>query len=404
MPGKSGVGGDGVGSTGPTACGRYTPGVPPLELAEFIDRERRTIVAEWESFARTLLPAAGGLNALALRDHADEILTAIIRDMKSRQTTTEQAEKSKGRGQAHSLGEMGKIHATLRIEIGFKVGQMVAEYRALRASVLRLWEKTGGDPSGVTRFNESIDEALTEAVDSFTETTERYRDQSVGILSHDLRNPLSGIILGASMLMSREGRESPREGTDKGVSVICTRILNSARRMDRMISDLLDLTRTRFGKQIPVTSAPIDLEPLCRQVLAELEGQCPTRLRFSREGDLHGVWDGDRLAQVLSNLIRNAIQHGGTEGPITLVATGVGDEVLLKVHNDGLPIAEEALPHIFEPMIQHVDDQKNAGLGLGLFIAFQVVRAHEGTLEVTSTADDGTTFTARLPRQARIVR
>jgi len=374
--------------------------VPPLELAEFIDRERRTIVAEWESFARTLLPAAGGLNALALRDHADEILTAIIRDMNSRQTATEQAEKSKGRGQAHRLGEMGKIHATLRIEIGFKLGQMVAEYRALRASVLRLWEKIGGDPSGVTRFNESIDEALTEAVDSFTQTTERYRDQSVGILSHDLRNPLSGIILGATMLMSRQERESLRGGTDKGVSVICTRILNSARRMDRMIGDLLDLTRTRFGKQIPMTRAPIDLEPLCRQVLAELEGQCPTRLRFSTEGDLHGVWDGDRLAQVLSNLIRNAIQHGGTEDPITLVALGVGDEVLLKVHNGGPPIPEEALPRIFEPMIRLVEDKKNAGLGLGLFIAFQVVMAHEGTLEVISTAEGGTTFTARLPRQA----
>lgn len=374
--------------------------MPPLELAEFIDRERRTIVAEWESFARTLLPAAGGLNALALRDHADEILTAIIRDMNSRQTATEQAEKSKGRGQAHRLGEMGKIHATLRIEIGFKLGQMVAEYRALRASVLRLWEKIGGDPSGVTRFNESIDEALTEAVDSFTQTTERYRDQSVGILSHDLRNPLSGIILGATMLMSRQERESLRGGTDKGVSVICTRILNSARRMDRMIGDLLDLTRTRFGKQIPMTRAPIDLEPLCRQVLAELEGQCPTRLRFSTEGDLHGVWDGDRLAQVLSNLIRNAIQHGGTEDPITLVALGVGDEVLLKVHNGGPPIPEEALPRIFEPMIRLVEDKKNAGLGLGLFIAFQVVMAHEGTLEVISTAEGGTTFTARLPRQA----
>jgi signal transduction histidine kinase len=374
--------------------------MPPLELAEFIDRERRTIVAEWESFARTLLPAAGGLNALALRDHADEILTAIIRDMNSRQTTTEQTEKSKGRGQAHQLGEMGKIHATLRIEIGFKLGQMVAEYRALRASVLRLWEKIGGDPGGVTRFNESIDEALTVAVDSFTETTERYRDQSVGILSHDLRNPLSGIILGATMLMPPEGRESGQEGTDKGVGVICKRILSSARRMDRMISDLLDLTRTRFGKQIPVTRAPIDLEPLCRQVLAELEGQCPTRLRFSSEGDLHGVWDGDRLAQVLSNLIRNAIQHGGTQAPITLVALGVGGEVLLKVHNGGPAIPEEALPHIFEPMVRHVETQKNTGLGLGLFIAFQVVMAHEGTLEVTSTADGGTTFTARLPRQA----
>jgi signal transduction histidine kinase len=371
-----------------------------LELAEFIDRERPTIVAEWESFARTLLPAAGGLNALALRDHADEILTAIIRDMNSRQTTTEQAEKSKGRGQAHQMGEMGKIHATLRIEIGFKLGQMVAEYRALRASVLRLWEKIGGDPRGVTRFNESIDEALTEAVDSFTETTERYRDQSVGILSHDLRNPLSGIILGATMLMPLEGGVSTREGTDKGVKVICGRILSSARRMDRMIGDLLDLTRTRFGKQIPMTRAPIDLEPLCRQVLAELEGQCPTRLRFSSEGDLHGVWDGDRLAQVLSNLIRNAIQHGGTQAPITLVALGVGDEVFLKVHNGGPAIPEEALPHIFEPMVRHVDDQKNTGLGLGLFIAFQVVMAHGGTLEVTSTSDGGTTFTACLPRQA----
>jgi signal transduction histidine kinase len=376
--------------------------VPALELAEFIDRERLTIVAEWESFARTLLPAAGGLTALALRDHADEILTAIIRDMKSRQTATEQAEKSKGRGQAQRLGEMGEIHASLRIEIGFRLGQMVAEYRALRASVLRLWEKVGGDPGGVTRFNESIDEALTVAVDSFTETTERYRDQSVGILSHDLRNPLSGIILGATMLMPSEGRERSQERDDKNVGVICKRILNSARRMDRMIGDLLDLTRTRFGKQIPMTRAPIDLEPLCRQVLAELEGQCPTRLRFSNEGDLHGEWDGDRIAQVLSNLLRNAIQHGGADDPVTLVALGGEDEVLLKVHNGGPAIPQDALPHIFEPLVRHVKDQQtNTGLGLGLFIAFQVVMAHQGTLDVSSTQDGGTTFTARLPRHPR---
>jgi signal transduction histidine kinase len=369
--------------------------VPPLELAEFIDKERLTIVAEWESFARTLLPAADGLNALALRDHADEILTAIIRDMKSRQTTTEQAEKSKGRGQAHQLGEMGGIHATLRIEIGFRLGQMVAEYRALRASVLRLWEKVGGDPGGVTRFNESIDEALTVAVDSFTETTERYRDQSLGILSHDLRNPLSGIILGSTMLMRSEGHND-------NVGVTCQRILNSARRMDRMIGDLLDLTRTRFGKQIPVVRAPIDLVPLCRQVLAELEGQCPGRLLFSSEGDLHGEWDGDRIAQVLSNLIRNAIQHGGPTDPISLVARDGGDEVLLTVHNGGRPVPAEAIAHIFEPMVRHVgDEQVNVGLGLGLFIAFQVVVAHQGTLDVISTADDGTIFTARLPRHAR---
>jgi hypothetical protein len=368
--------------------------VPTLELSEFIDKERLTIVAEWESFARTLLPAADGLNTLALRDHADEILTAIIRDMKSRQTKTEQAEKSKGRGQAHHLGEMGGIHATLRIEIGFRLGQMVAEYRALRASVLRLWEKVGGDPGGVTRFNESIDEALTVAVESFTETTERYRDQSLGILSHDLRNPLSGIILGSTMLVRSEGH-------NENVNVTCQRILNSARRMDRMIGDLLDLTRTRFGKQIPVVRAPIDLVPLCRQVLAELEGQCPARLLFSSEGDVRGEWDGDRIAQVLSNLIRNAIQHGGASDPISLAALDAGDAVLLTVHNGGRPVPTEAIPHIFEPMVRHVgDDQANVGLGLGLFIAFQVVAAHQGTLDVTSTAEGGTTFTARLPKHA----
>jgi signal transduction histidine kinase len=372
------------------------------DLAEFIDKERLTIVAEWEAFARTLLPAADGLNALALRDHADEILTAIIRDMKSRQTKAEQAEKSKGRGQAHQLGEMGEIHATLRIEIGFRLGQMVAEYRALRASVLRLWEKVGGDPGGVTRFNESIDEALTVAVDSFTETTERYRDQSLGILSHDLRNPLSGIILGATMLMRPEGGGGSGARDDRNAIVICKRILSSARRMDRMIGDLLDLTRTRFGKLIPTTRAPIDLEPLCRQVLAELEGQCPTRLLFSSEGDLSGEWDGDRIAQVLSNLLRNAIQHGGKDDPITLVALGQSDEVVLKVHNGGPAIPQDALPHIFEPMVRHVEDeQTNTGLGLGLFIAFQVVMAHEGKLEVTSTVGAGTTFTARLPRHVR---
>jgi signal transduction histidine kinase len=377
--------------------------VPALDLAEFIDEERLTIVAEWESFARTLLPVADGLNALALRDHADEILTAIIRDMKSRQTKPEQAEKSKGRGQAHQLGEMGKIHATLRIEIGFRLGQMVAEYRALRASVLRLWEKVGGDPGGITRFNESIDEALTVAVDSFTETTERYRDQSLGILSHDLRNPLSGIILGATMLMRPEGGGSSGARDDRNAIVICKRILSSARRMDRMIGDLLDLTRTRFGKLIPMTRAPIDLEPLCRQMLAELEGQCPGRLLFSSEGDLRGEWDSDRIAQVLSNLIRNAIQHGGKDDPITLVALGRSDEVLLKVHNGGPAIPPDALPNIFEPMVRHVEDeQRNTGLGLGLFIAFQVVLAHEGKLEVTSTAGRGTTFTARLPRHARV--
>lgn len=368
-------------------------------LAEFVDEQRVAIVAEWVAFAATLLPAAGVMDVGALRDHADDILTAIVRDMKSRQTAAEQAEKSKGHGTAQALERIGHIHAALRIENGFKLGQMVAEYRALRASVLRLWEKQGTDPAGVTRFNESVDEALTEAVESFMETAEHYRDQSLGILSHDLRNPLSSIITGSQMLMASED-------LDDRSARIAGRMLSSANRMNRMIGDLLDLTRTRFGDPIPVVRAAIDLDPLCRQVIAELEGLRPAgAIQFESKGELRGDWDHDRVAQLLSNLLRNAIEHGARTEPIVVSAEADGDDVVLRVHNGGPPIQPQALLTIFEPMVRHPENpsQRTKGLGLGLYIASQVATAHGGSLAATSDAA-GTTFAARLPRRAPATR
>lgn len=367
-------------------------------LAEFIDKHRVKIVAEWETFARSLLPAATGMSPTALRDHADQILTAIVDDMKSQQSAAEQAEKSKGRGEAQRLGYIGELHAALRIEFGFKLGQMVAEYRALRASILRLWEREGTDPAGVTRFNESIDEALTEAVESFTETTEHFRDQSLGILGHDLRTPLAAMITGSTLIMSSEN-------LDDGTVRIATRMLSSAHRMSRMIEDLLDLTRTRFGDRIPIVAVHLDLEPLCRQVVAELEGHRPSgELRFSATGDLRGEWDGDRIAQVLSNLVWNAIQHGDKRDPITVAARDDGDTVVVEVHNGGAAIPANVLATMFEPMVRHTTDvQTSRGLGLGLYIASQVVLAHGGKLEVASTDAGGTTFTVRLPRVPPVI-
>ena len=362
-------------------------------LADFIDAERAAIIVEWEAFARAIQPPSGSMNAVALRDHADEILTAIVLDMTSQQTAAEKSEKSKGRGGAQRMEEIGQIHAALRIENGFKLGQMVAEYRALRASVLRLWEGNGGDPGGVTRFNESIDEALIEAVKRFTETTEHFRDQSLGILGHDLRNPLAAIVAGATLLTNSEALD------DRSVR-LATRMLNSANRMNRMIGDLLDLTRTRFGDPIPVVRVPLDLDPLCREVAAELEALRPAGgVRFESEGDLRGEWDGDRVAQLLSNLLRNAVQHGGASDPVTLRARADGDDVTLEVHNSGPPIPPGVLATMFEPMVRHDGGPRaNGGLGLGLYIASQVALAHGGAIRATSTDADGTRFTVRLPR------
>ncbi|CAN5861174.1 HAMP domain-containing sensor histidine kinase [soil metagenome] len=368
-----------------------------IGLAEFIDKERRHIVAEWETFARSLLPEATGMSGLVLRDHADQILSAIVQDMKTRQSAAEQAEKSKGRGSAQQLGAIGKLHAVLRIQFGFKLGQMVAEYRALRASVLRLWEHGGNDPAGVTRFNESIDEALTEAVVAFTTTTEHFRDQSLGILGHDLRNPLSSVVMGAQLLMEST------ELTEQNRST-ATRMFNSAERMSRMIEDLLDLTRTRFGDLIPIVRAPMDLAPLCKQVVSELEGHRPGQLTLVESGDLRGSWDSDRISQVLSNLVWNAIQHGKKTCPIEVSVIDHGEEVWLGVHNEGPAIPEDVQATLFQPMMRHTKDvQTRSGLGLGLYIASQVVMAHGGTLTVSSSESAGTSFTARLPRRAVIL-
>lgn len=252
-------------------------------------------------------------------------------------------------------------------------------------------------PGGVLRFNEAVDAALAEAVDRFTKKTNQYRDQLIGIVSHDLRNPLNGILTGSAVLTSTEG-------LDDRSARLAARIQSSAKRMVRIVDDLLDLTRTRLGSEIHLFRRAMDAGPVCEMVIAEVEGSHPHAvIRYSSKGDLRGAWDSDRLAQVLSNLVGNALQHGDTDKPITVVARGHGDDVTVAIHNEGPPIPDSALKTIFEPNVRNVQDPTKAptGLGLGLYIANELVTAHGGTLRVTSTDAEGTTFTVRLPRRAK---
>ncbi len=365
-------------------------------LADFIGKNHEAIVSEWETFARTLLPAAGGMSKAGLRDHADDILTAIVADMTVPQSAAQKSAKSKGKARrnkaAGALGALGKLHAVLRIESGFTLQQVVAEYRSLRASVLQLWGK-GSDPRGIGRFNETIDEALAEAVDRYTEKTSHYRDQVVGIVSHDLRNPLGGILLGAALLTRGTGLD------DKDARV-ASNIHNSAKRMVRIVDDLVDLTRTRLGSQLSIVRGPTDVGPICEMVIAELAGSHPHAVfEYTHRGNLCGHLDKDRLAQVLSNILGNALQHGDEKQPIGIEARGRKKEIVIAIHNAGPPIPTRGQRDIFEPMVRlQVPGKASTGLGLGLYIAREVVTAHGGNIDVTSTAKEGTTFTVRLPR------
>lgn len=218
---------------------------------------------------------------------------------------------------------------------------------------------------------------------------ERTRELFLATLGHDLRNPLNTIVVSLAHLQNR-APESLRDVTK--------RMMNSSGRMARMIEQLLDFTRARMGGAIPIVTQPGDLREICAAVIDELEPQHPNRIRLSSRGDFRGRWDGDRLAQVFSNLLVNALEYGLPESPVDVHLIQEGGMARVTVRNQGPAISEDARMEIFEPFRRLREDSpgKARGLGLGLFITREIVRAHGGAIELASH-DGETTFTVTLP-------
>lgn len=224
-----------------------------------------------------------------------------------------------------------------------------------------------------------------------------FREQLVGIVGHDLRNPLNTILMGANILLLCEGLGQKETG-------LVRKIANNASQATRLIDQLLDLTRSRLGGGIPIDLTRFDLNGVCRQVIDETQLTHAERpLRVDVRGDLTVVWDRDRIYQLLANLVGNAVHHGEPLSPIELRIDGGETEVVIDVANQGEPIPQETLPFIFDAFRKGrtVHPSRTQGLGLGLFIVREIVRSHGGSIAVTSSASDGTTFRVRLPRGER---
>jgi PAS domain S-box-containing protein len=223
------------------------------------------------------------------------------------------------------------------------------------------------------------------------------RDRLLGIVGHDLRTPIGAVTMSAQLLQRHTLDEKAKQSVD--------RILRSASRMKRLIGQLLDLARIRATGGIPVETTPVDLHALFRHVIDEVAGADP-KIAISLEvsGDGRGTWDGDRLAQVFSNLLANAIQHGADAGPVSVRVIDEGENVAITVHNQGTPIPADVLPFIFDPFRQGEEHGKtpSASVGLGLYIVQQIILAHDGWVDVRSPDGDGTTFTIHLPRHPSV--
>ena len=378
-----------------------------MRLARFISEHLEEILVEWEAFAASLLAPGETMTSLALRDHARQILLAIGEDIESEQTDLEQAYKSKGFAQiAEAARTAAMTHGALRHLAGFDLRQLAAEFRALRASVLRLWLKRTNalDETAMyqmTRFNEAIDQALAESISEYSDEVARSRDTFLAILGHDLRSPLSAIA-NSGLYLAAPGLLPP------GAPLEAARRVNrSAARMTAMIKDLLEYTRTRLGRAIPIAREAGSMEHICRLAYDEIRAAHPERIfRLEISGDLEGRFDGERLQQVLSNLLDNAIRHGERSQPITLSAQGDADKVTVRVQNHGRPIPPDQLQVIFNPLVQipsalvDAESSPSTSLGLGLYIAREIVAMHGGTMVAESSDKNGTIFSARLPRFA----
>lgn len=375
----------------------------PVRLADFILANREPILQKWEDFASTILPDAA-MTRRELRDHAGLMLSTIAADLKAAQTDQEQVLKSEGLGPHADNDTAAEIHADARLVSGFTMDQMISEYRALRASVLSLWShelKSGiaFEIEDMTRFNEAIDQMLAESVARYSASVDRTNNLFLAILGHDLRTPLGAIGLGAEIMLRSQEIGSK-------YTKISTRIFHSSKRAAKIVEDLLDFTRANSSAGLSVKQSPANLKDVCEGIIDELRIYHPERtILFDSDGHFDGDFDITRIEQAFCNLVDNAAKHGAVDSFVTIKLERDDSHGFLSIHNDGTPINGDDLPHIFDPMTRYSkfaadEEGPTSGLGLGLYIAHQIVTAHNGSIAVVSNTEQGTTFLIKLPLKA----
>jgi len=375
-----------------------------MRLSDFIRTHSEEIAKEWEAFARTCSPAAAKLNVDQLRDHILPLLRFVADDMDAPQTDFEQSEKAQGRQPLTTVeASEAEKHAALRIIDGFTVDQVIGEFRALRASILRLWIKhrsadIQADPTQITRFNESIDQTLGESVrrhghlESQAREHSTSRDAFLATLSHELRGPLAAIVNGVHIVRALGA-------TNANLAPVAAMM---AQHLRRLLDDLLDLARISRNR-LSISCVPTDIRQCVQDAVdANCEGltQGTHILKVDiPEAPLVGQIDCTRVVQVISILLNNAVKYSPAGSRIDVSLIRENEYALISVRDEGIGIAAEMLPRIFDAF--YVTNENNLvkhGLGIGLWLARRLVEMHAGTILAKSEGPTrGAEFCAAIP-------
>jgi signal transduction histidine kinase len=355
---------------------------------DLIDRWTRRVLEDPK------VPQANRLERPELLDHVPTLIDHIVDALDS---ATQESGSGEAGGRAIGTNQDAEGHAAHRAAERYSIEEALRELSHLRGAIVELCSEEGVNLEGEAAqlVHTTLDETMQTCGREMERASLAFHDRFIGILGHDLRNPLGSISFAAAALLQRP--DLPADQTR-----YLRRIASSAERMTGMIADLLDLTRSRLGGGLPIAPKPADMHAICRQVLDELEGIRPSSpLTLELQGNGDGVWDPDRVAQVLSNLLSNALEYSAPQKPVRVRVRDHGANVIIEVNNQGTAIAPEMLASIFDPFRQGSQSERagsRGGLGLGLFIARQIAEAHGGSLEVSSTPEAGTTFAVHLPR------
>ena len=373
-----------------------------MRLSKFIRENLETVLQEWEDFAVTLAPLSDASKS-QLRDHAKDMLKVICLDLDTYQTAHTSIEKSKGLAPEVAGDTAAESHAADRLMSGFSIEELMAEYRAMRASVLRLWQARvskaeATDLQDMLRFNEAIDQSLSESIARFSSMVRDSQNVFLAILGHDVRNPLGAISMGAQLILQDEALPAKH-------AKVAAQILRSTQRVNEIVSDLLDFSTSHLGGGIPVAPSGLDFSSEAEAVVQEMRQFHPERsIRSNIDAGLQVHWDGARISQALSNLLANAVQHGARDTPVWVTISREQDDIVWVLQNEGEVIDPARLRTMFDPVksftIKSLSERsasQTTNLGLGLYITREIVAAHGGQIQVSSDATAGTTFTVRLP-------
>jgi signal transduction histidine kinase/CheY-like chemotaxis protein len=389
-----------------------------MRLSAFISQNKESIMQEWEDFARTIDPPALSMDSKALRDHAGFILDTIILDLDTAQTPQEQSEKSWGQAPQANAPSYAQTHAAQRLASGYTILQLVSEYRALRASVLRLWAANSptviwSDPGDVTRFNEAVDQALAESVVRYSQLVEstideqnlaevelrqsnQHKDDFLAMLAHELRNPLAPISAAAQLLSLSPDNEAMVRQTSE---IINRQVFH----LTEIVDDLLDVSRLTRGL-VELHTEPLDVKLIVTSAVEQAQPLIKERYHalVLRLSSTPAFVEGDktRLVQVLSNLLNNAAKYTPYNGEIVLALEVRADQAHLSVSDNGSGIAPSLLSHIFELFTQaeRTPDRAQGGLGLGLSLVKNIIALHGGKVQAKSEGlGKGSVFTITLP-------